>query len=1315
MNVASAPTLRDQRDDPSNNEASASVTIGRQTADLEVRKEASKTEVRETGEVEFLISVHNHGPDRASDVVVTDHLPPGLEFAGASPDIGSFNPDRLEWRIGHLDPGSLARLRITAVVARGHAGESLTNRAVADVLEHREDDPSNNEGSATIRALPEQTEPEDHAFKTAGNTQLVGGTFTPPEAPSPAPAPPIAAVKTHSLLKNTPSLMVNNTGSQVTAQGGDVWINADGTFIYTPPIGFTDGQDSFTYTTDNGFTATVTIDLSEMVWYVDNTNEGGTGESHDPFEDLWDTWSASGPGDAIFVFTGDGTTNNYDAGITLKPGQHLIGEGVGLDIPGIGPVFPPGAMPKITNGCGYAVDMADGSEVGGIHIFEPTSRGISADGTNGGSVFDVLITDSWDHSVKLLNTTGNFDFFNVDIVDSQRAGFKISNGSPNVDFDGSISGAAQFAIEIGGTTGGTASFRGDITSDSDGSGVELSSVSGNVMVEGLTSTDSYSGVEVWGGTGMFTFDDLQVLGINGDGSDAFRVEGGSATVVANLIEGGIFAENGEAVRIQNTTGGAVTFNGSTIEGADGVGISLFNNDGDINFNSDVVLATGEGDPAPPAGAPSEVVNVEETAAVGGRPSGMLVIEDGSGPVDFQFVAVMADDGQVGVVLYNQSGQVTVSDGTIDTYDGQAFWASSSSANVNFSSVEVDQGSDGGIYLNSNSGTFTFSNAILEFTNGTGIRADLTGQVNIFGTSVVMTSGTSGSRRALDINDTSIDINLMSLTCDTCVVGIQLDEVSGDLLIDGGTVNSTSTTGIDIVDFDGNFRFDGTITNNSGRSANVQDSGPGSVQFGGLITDNGSGISLSNNAGTGIRFDGGMALNTGPNTGFYSSSGGTLDVTGTNTINTSTGTAIDLDGTTIGGTGVTFESVSSDGATNGINLSGVTGGPFMVTGTGTAGSGGLIQNSGAAGIEIDSGQNITFSNLDVTTSNMNGVNADGVDGLTFNNVGITNNGSNGISIDDPIGTTTITNSSLQNNFASNLLASSSVGTPSLVVSGSTIATNTNCSSIPGIQISSNGTSNFTASFSGNSISDHMGIGLATFADGSSMLNLSVTGGNSFSQNWGGIDARTDGGASTVFGIDGNSFNDENGTGIGIFGSTTATGGSSVSGSVTSNTFDNINSGDGIKIDNGGLGTGTIRVHDNDFANGSVPGGSGLSAIVGSGLAPSGTLNLTVTMNDFDMNDDNTGVLLSGTQSSTMCLDVGAPPPPGPLQNMISAGDAFDMQLSQLGSSSVSVVGLGTSTSTPSDVETVLSGRNNSAGTSVSIATSVLAGGASCPLP
>ena len=831
-----------------------------------MRKTASKVEVRETEEVTFTITVLNKGPDRATDVVVTEHLPPGLNLSDATPEAGAFDRNSREWRIGRLEPGSLARLRVKATVARGRAGQSLTNRAVANQLEHRQDDPANNEGSVTIRALPELTAPKDHAFKTAGNTQLQGGAYSPFPGPTPAPSPEIAAVKTNSLTQDTPGLTVANTGSQVTAQGGTVIINANGTFLYTPPLGFTGGQDSFTYTTNNGLTATVTIDVLEMIWYVDNTAEGGTGQSHAPFENLWDAESASGPGHAIFVRQGDGTTNNQDSGITLKANQVLLGEGVALDVPGVGPVLEAGSAPRITNLCGYGVDLADGSEVGGIHIDAPSGRGISADGVNGSHVFAVLITDSQDHSVKILNSTGTFDFQGVDIIDSQRAGFKISNGDPTVWFVGSIVGSNQFAIEIGGTTGGTATFAG-VSSDSDGSGVELSSVGGNVVVEDLTSIDSYSGVEVWGGTGTFTFNRLQVLGINGDGNDAFRVEGGSATVVANLIEGGIYTENGEAVRIQNTDpGSSVTFNSSTIEGAEGVGISLFNNQGSVTFNSDVILSSPSGDPAPPPGTPSQGVPVDATASVGGTPTGMVVIQDGSGPVTFQNLDVLAQDGQAGVVLNNHSGAVTVFDGTIDTVDGQAFWAegaSHSSNSFNFSSVQVSQGFDGGIHLSGNSGTFTFTDAIIEIEGGTGIRASSTGQVNIFGSSHVTTAGTSGTRKALEIGDASIEMNFVSLTCDTCVVGIQLDEVSGDLLIDGGTINSTSGTGVDIVDFDGNFRFDGAINNNNGLSANVQDSGPGSVQFGGLITDNGSGISLSNNSGMGIRFDGGMVLNTGP--------------------------------------------------------------------------------------------------------------------------------------------------------------------------------------------------------------------------------------------------------------------------------------------------------------------------------------------------------------------------------------------------------------------------------------------------------------------
>ena len=50
--------------------------------------------------------------------------------------------------------GALVRLTITAVVAQGFAGKTLTNTATAAVLERQEDDPSNNSGTASILALP---------------------------------------------------------------------------------------------------------------------------------------------------------------------------------------------------------------------------------------------------------------------------------------------------------------------------------------------------------------------------------------------------------------------------------------------------------------------------------------------------------------------------------------------------------------------------------------------------------------------------------------------------------------------------------------------------------------------------------------------------------------------------------------------------------------------------------------------------------------------------------------------------------------------------------------------------------------------------------------------------------------------------------------------------------------------------------------------------------------------------------------------------------------------------------------------------------
>ena len=77
-----------------------------------------------------------------------------------------------------------------------------------------------------------------------------------------------------------------------TANGGEVDIAADGSFVYRPPVGFL-GTDSFSYSATDGQdtdTATATVFVaSPMAWFVDNrVGPSGDGRSHAPFDELKD-------------------------------------------------------------------------------------------------------------------------------------------------------------------------------------------------------------------------------------------------------------------------------------------------------------------------------------------------------------------------------------------------------------------------------------------------------------------------------------------------------------------------------------------------------------------------------------------------------------------------------------------------------------------------------------------------------------------------------------------------------------------------------------------------------------------------------------------------------------------------------------------------------------------------------------------------------------------------------------------------------------------------------------------------------------------
>src|SRR6185503_5069966 len=75
----------------------------------------------------------------------------------------------------------------------------------------------------------------------------------------------------------------NNTGMTATAEtksstactggcSGNVTINANGSFTYDPPLGFT-GTDTFTYTANSGTSSvstTVTITVANKLWFISN-------------------------------------------------------------------------------------------------------------------------------------------------------------------------------------------------------------------------------------------------------------------------------------------------------------------------------------------------------------------------------------------------------------------------------------------------------------------------------------------------------------------------------------------------------------------------------------------------------------------------------------------------------------------------------------------------------------------------------------------------------------------------------------------------------------------------------------------------------------------------------------------------------------------------------------------------------------------------------------------------------------------------------------------------------------------------------------
>ena len=551
------------------------------------------------------------------------------------------------------------------------------------------------------------------------------------------------------------------------------------------------------------------------------------------------------------------------------------------------------------------------------------------------------------------------------------------------------------------------------------------------------------------------------------------------------------------------TTGSTNINSST-----GNGVNLVGQTGTQTVSLGVLNINNSGGPAGGglfiSNATSGTLNVNSTSGTinSGDESIISANDTSTGSINFGMTLSAGSATTSGstdaINLTNTTGSLTVSGGTItNNGNGQAIDISGGSVSLDSSQNVVSTGSNGN----------TFS------------VASVTGGTNIFRGNFTDAGGTNGGV-----------FRFLNNTGGTTTF-------TGDVRIDAGNqtalgITSSVAHGV---------TFSGTNTDIDTTSANVVD-----VSNGGAINFNSTGTNT---------------INATTGSAFQADGGGTVTVGGSAILTTTTGTAVDIQNTTIGASGVTFESVSQNGGTVGININNAgTSGFFTVTGNlaNTAGSGGTIQNTTQNGILIQNTNNITLDNMNLTNANsidgggatcsgtvftgcnaaleFNTVTTVDIDNMTLNgsadhgifgtsvtdfdlsNSTIQNVGNaqfeHGIFFSELLGTaaagtgSSISNTTVElsatNNIQIRNTTATATGTPAnpdlLTISGSAIRNLTQSTGSNGLFVNSRDAANMRVDVTGSTLTGNRGAGITANGDGGD-IQLNVTTGNTISPGGG----------------------------------------------------------------------------------------------------------------------------------------------------------------------------------------------------------------------
>lgn len=399
----------------------------------------------------------------------------------------------------------------------------------------------------------------------------------------------------------------------------------------------------------------------------------------------------------------------------------------------------------------------------------------------------------------------------------------------------------------------------------------------------------------------------------------------------------------------------------------------------------------------------------------------------------------------GLSLTNVSGSLTFGSGTsLTNSNGTGFFVSGAAPVITYSGGISKNAAIPGRLVEINNvtgGTITFNTGTLSSTStaGTGIQlSNADGAVNFNGT-VTLTGGDNG----VDIvsgSSGAIDFDAATITNPSGEALRIFNGSGGDQPANvtvAGAISTNAGRPVLIEDVSsGTVAVAASINTTAGLGILVQNNTGGTFTFShatqSLITGANAAVSLLNNTGATANFTGGaLVISTAAGAGFNASGGGTVNVTGAaNTVASGTGTAVTIANTTIGGSGVTFRTVSAAGAANGIVLNTTGAGAFTLAGNGGSCTvatptctGGLIFGTTGAGVSLNATGPVSLTRLRVQSAQSHGITASGSTNLTLTSSYLQSNGNgdeeNGLNLLNASGTVLVDASSF-NGAAENLI-------------------------------------------------------------------------------------------------------------------------------------------------------------------------------------------------------------------------------------------------------------------------------------------------------